>query len=869
MLPAAASAEPGYTISRFAGNGSICRTAPSCGDGGPARSAQLNEPTAVAVEASGDVYIADPGDNEVRMVSPSGTITRFAGDGTRCRSPAAGCGDGGPATSAELNYPAAVAVDSAGDVYIADTGDEEVRMVSPSGTITTVAGDGVACANPSSTCGDGGPATSAQLDAPGGVAVTGAGDVYIADSGANKVREVSPSGTIATVAGDGVACQSAGGPPNGCGDGGPATSAELDFPSGVAVDSAGNLYIADTYDLEVRVVSPSGTITRFAGDGKPCTYPYGCGDGGPATSAELTRPIGVAVDSGNVYIGDMDDQEVRMVASSGTITTIAGHAKACTSPPDGCGDGGPARSAELAFPGGVAVDAAGHVYVADSNDNEVRLLTPSASPSHLAIGLTPVRISGVTGRPVRQTVAYFATPLPKHGSLRASDFRASVAWGDGQSSAAVVRSSGRVQAGFRGPRRVLEFEVDATHTYTTTSSSSASVAVRSRPGARLGTVKVAVSIAPLDPIAQFYSNPVTATARKITLLIPRQPGPGQRAISSYVWNFGDGTSPVYDVPYMRRPIMSLLRKLQRRPGDQRLWADASRVGIVPPFDLYYSHLSKKLMSRIAKLWLYYFPRHMIPHIYPTSGVFQVSLQIKDVAGVRSIESRNVGVEPHCVSWSGWGPLKFVARGTCDTLTGALALNAPPNRPPDYKAYSISGVDFLGDATATLTVTRDHSVFVSLTGGLGLGAAVADFSVADGYVGPAGLPRGFPRPTNHAVDSFVDGWTIPVGGYAFLGRGAGTTLVYSPSVHNVGEEIVSHFGVGGGGLYLQASCAVDLYHHVPVVGRLAPGNRHPIAHARAVIRRGLANVLAQARKLISDSATCAQGAANPPSILFGG
>jgi hypothetical protein len=458
---------------------------------------------------------------------------------------------------------------------------------------------------------------------------------------------------------------------------------------------------------------------------------------------------------------------------------------------------------------------------------------------------------------------------PKHGALTASDFRASVAWGDGRSSSAVVRSSGRVRAGFRGPRRVLEFEVDATHTYTTTSASSASVTVIGSAGARLGTVRVAVSVAPLDPVAKFYSNPVTATAWKVALLIPRQPGPGQRAIASYVWSFGDGTSPVYDVSYMRGPIMSLLHKLQRRPGDQGLWGIAGGLGIVPPYFPYHTHLSRQLMSRIAKLWLYYFPRHIIPHIYPKSGVFQVSLQVKDVAGVKNAEVRNVGVEPRCVSWSGWGPLKVIAQGTCDTVTGFLAMTAPANRPPDYEAYSVSGLKALAGTTITLTVTRDHSVFVSLSGGLGLQASVADFSVADGYVGPPGLPRGFPRPSNRAVDWFVDGWTIPVGAYALLGYGAGKALVYSPGVNNVGEEISAHLGGVGGGVFVQASCAVDLYHHVPALGRLAPGNRYPIAYARAVISRVLATLLAQARKLIADSATCARGAADPPSILFGG
>lgn len=181
---------------------------------------------------------------------------------------------------------------------------------------------------------------------------------------------------------------------------------------------------------------------------------------------------------------------------------------------------------------------------------------------------------------------------------------------------------------------------------------------------------------------------------------------------------------------------------------------------------------------------------------------------------------------------------------------------------------MSGLKALANTTVTLTVTRDHSVFVSIGGGLGVQAAVFDLSVADGYVGPPGLPRGFPRPTNAAVDSFVDGWTIPVGAYALARYGAGKALVYSPSVHNVGEETSAHSGGVGGGVFVHASCAVDLYHNVPALGRLAPGSQHTATYARTMIRRVLASVLAQARTQISDSLTCAHGLTNPLSVLFG-
>ena len=221
-------------------------------------------------------------------------------------------GDGGPATSAELQHAWGVAVDSAGNLYIADTFNQIIRKVNAaSGTITTVAGT----PGTSGYSGDGGPATSAELSLPYGVAVDSSGNLYIADLGNSLVRKVNASGTITTVAGTpGTIGYS--------GDGGPATSAELQYAWGVAVDSAGNLYIADTQNCRIRKVNASGTITTVAGNG---TSGYS-GDGGPATSAELSYPYGVAVDSaGNLYIADTQNYRIRKVNASGTITTVAGN----------------------------------------------------------------------------------------------------------------------------------------------------------------------------------------------------------------------------------------------------------------------------------------------------------------------------------------------------------------------------------------------------------------------------------------------------------------------------------------------------------------------------------------------------------------
>jgi uncharacterized protein (TIGR03437 family) len=312
------------------------------GDNGPAANAQLNYPWAVAVDSAGSLYIADTYNQCIRKVS-NGVIVTVAGNGTPGYS-----GDNGPATSAQLNYPSGVAVDSAGNIYIADYFNQRIRKVS-NGVIATVAGVGTW-----GFSGDNGPAANAQLYGPNGVAVDSAGNVYIADTFNYRVRKIS-NGVITTVAGGGSVL----------GDGGPATSALLGLPYAVAVDSAGSLYIADAGANRIRKVS-SGAITTVAGNG---TIGYS-GDGGPATSAQLYDPFGVAVDStGNLYIADTGNARVREV-QNGVISTVAGNGT-----PGYSGDGGPAGSAMLDYPSGVAVGP-GIVYVSDADNQRIRALIP-------------------------------------------------------------------------------------------------------------------------------------------------------------------------------------------------------------------------------------------------------------------------------------------------------------------------------------------------------------------------------------------------------------------------------------------------------------------------------------------------------------
>jgi len=328
-------------ITTVAGNG----TQGFSGDGGPATSAQFYGPDSVAVDAGGNLYIADLLNFRVRKVSAAtGTITTVAGNGSSGYS-----GDGGSATNAQLSsYVFGVAVDAGGNLYIADTGNQRVRKVTSAGIITTVAGNGTF-----GYSGDGGPATSAQLDGPHGVALDSNGNLYIEDDGNDRIRKVSTAGIITTVAGNGTQGYS--------GDGGLATGAELD-PSGMTVDASGNLYIGDFEDQNVRKIS-AGIITTVAGDGSLSYF----GDGGPATSAQLNSPYGVAVDAnGNLYFVDTDNQRVREV-SAGLIFTVAGNGSGGYS-----GDGGPATSAQLYYPGGVALDASGNLYIADGANQRVR-----------------------------------------------------------------------------------------------------------------------------------------------------------------------------------------------------------------------------------------------------------------------------------------------------------------------------------------------------------------------------------------------------------------------------------------------------------------------------------------------------------------
>ena len=342
-------------IGTVAGNGQYSAVL----DGQPATSANLFLPTGVAVDGAGNLYIADSNHNRIRKVTQAtGLISTIAGNGNLAYT-----GDNGPAISASLNTPSSVALDAAGNIYIADTGNNVVRRIDGvSGIITTFAGSPTGA--PGST-GDNGPATAALLSGPWGVTLDAAGNVYIADTGNHRIREVLlASGVINTVAGNGTTNPDGSGTFSG--DGGLATAAGLNSPYAVGFDAAGNFYIPDQGNNRIREVTiATGKISTVAGNGS-AGY---SGDSVKATATGLYHPQGVAFDAaGNLFIADTGDNRVRKVSgSTGVITTIAGSANAGFS-----GDTGPATSAGLYGPYSVALDGQGDIFIADFFDNRIR-----------------------------------------------------------------------------------------------------------------------------------------------------------------------------------------------------------------------------------------------------------------------------------------------------------------------------------------------------------------------------------------------------------------------------------------------------------------------------------------------------------------
>jgi len=397
VLLAAWPARSQNIISSVAGNGA----ATFSGDAGLATSAALNSPKGIAIGSNGAIYIADSGNGRIRIVNPLGIISTIGGNGG-----AGASGDGGQATSASFSDVLGVAVDAAGNIYVADSSNRKVRKISAAGIVTTIAGIGVEAFS-----GDGGLAVSAALGRPVALTLDAAGNLYIADATNQRIRRIDTRGIITTIAGNGVDAFA--------GDGGAAASASLGFPLGVAVDKSGNVYVADADNNRIRKISTTGIITTIAGTGSGGF----AGDGGLATSATLNIPSDVAVDSaGNIYIADSGNNRIRKINGSGVISTVAG-----ASTNGFTGDGGSPAQANLDHPWGLAIDGADNIYIADRANNRIRLIAPAlaGSPSLPAnsvlnaasfaanAAISPGAIVAVFGSDfMTGTAAATSTPLP-------------------------------------------------------------------------------------------------------------------------------------------------------------------------------------------------------------------------------------------------------------------------------------------------------------------------------------------------------------------------------------------------------------------------------------------------------------------------
>ncbi len=335
-------------VSTFAGIGTIGSA------DGTVTAAQFYNPAGVAVDASGNVYVADTANHKIRKITVAGDVSTLAGYGTR------GINDG-TGTAARFSDPRGVATDASGNVYVAD-GNFKIRKITPAGVVTTLAGittNGFAD----------GTGTAAQFNYPNGVATDAAGNVYVADTNNNRIRKITPVGVVSTLAGSGVA-----GFKDGTG-----TAALFNFPNGVATDTAGNIYVADSGNSRIRKITPAGVVTTLAGNG---------------TSTQFNYPKGVTTDAaGNVYVGDSGNNKIRKITPIGVVSTLAGDGNFGTA--DGTG-----TVSQFAYPRGVATDAAGNVYVADYGNNKIRKITQSEESNRVAVSITVNAITTPTFTPV-------------------------------------------------------------------------------------------------------------------------------------------------------------------------------------------------------------------------------------------------------------------------------------------------------------------------------------------------------------------------------------------------------------------------------------------------------------------------------------
>ena len=319
---------------------------------GTGTAASFAYPTGIATDSTGNIYVADASNHTIRKITPAGVVTTVAGV-----AGVPGHADG-VGTAASFNYPGGVATDSMGNIYVADTSNHTIRKITPARVVTTLAGTATVAGFAD------GVGTAASFNYPYGVATDSAGDVYVADTLNNAIRKITPAGVVTTLAGTGTA-----GHADGTG-----AAASFNRPNGVATDGAGNIYVADTNNSIIRNITPTGVVTTLAGTAGVIGHADSVG-----TGASFAYPTGIATDSvGNIYVADSNNQTIRKITPTGLVTTLAGTA-GVTGGTDGTG-----AAASFAYPGGVATDSAGNIYVADTSNSTIRKITPAGVVTTLA-----------------------------------------------------------------------------------------------------------------------------------------------------------------------------------------------------------------------------------------------------------------------------------------------------------------------------------------------------------------------------------------------------------------------------------------------------------------------------------------------------
>jgi serine/threonine-protein kinase len=376
---------PNVTVSTFAGSTTSGST------DGQGTAAKFYAPQGIAIDASGNVYVADDGNNEIRKITPGGLVSTFAGSTIK------GSADG-QGTAASFNQPKGIAVDASGNVYVADALNNEIRKITPGGLVSTFAG--------STTSGKAdGQGTTASFNQPNGVAVDASGNVYVADTYNQEIRKITPGGLVSTIAGSGPLSI---GHTNGQG-----VAATFDFPTGISVDASGNVYVVDETNNEIRIITPGGSVSTFAG-----STTYGATDG-QGTAASFWYPTGITVDvSGNLYVADYANNLIRKITSGGLVSTLAGYS---TTAGNANGQG---SSASFNLPFGVAVDASGIVYVTDEENNEIRKITIGSTTTPTLNDITTSSIS-VFPNPAKDALNITLSDVV-NGTLSISDIQGSL-----------------------------------------------------------------------------------------------------------------------------------------------------------------------------------------------------------------------------------------------------------------------------------------------------------------------------------------------------------------------------------------------------------------------------------------------------------